>query len=334
MHQPEYRADLTGERPLPDLDLRPLSTGELLDRVFFLYRARIMLFLVIALVPAILGLVSNGLQLLLTGSLRPAHNGGLNAAAVTATLIYSLLVFGSAVLILAGYAISQAATTRLVSQLYLQGSGEPKQALRAAWPHTPRYIGIELWKAWSIMWLPTVFALAGSLLLALRQPLAGGGILFLALPALVYGFIAYLRNSLAIPASVIEGLGVRAAMRRTKQLVAGRKWRIFLLYLLMALLYVVAFAVQSPLILLVAHTKAVTQHSVAVGLQLLVSFGVTLLLAPIPSISLCLFYFDERVRREAFDIDFLLRGSAAAQSPAASGPVQEESLGTSQAGNA
>ncbi len=77
------------------------------------------------------------------------------------------------------------------------------------------------------------------------------------------------------------------------------------------MLYGVAFAIQAPLLLFVAHVKAPTQHTFAIGLQLLLSFAVSLLLSPIASIALCLFYFDERVRREGFDIDFLLRGSDA-----------------------
>ena len=298
------------QSPLPALDLRPLSTGELLDRVFFLYRSRILLFLVIALVPACLGLLSNGAQLLLPHSAQARGSSG-SLAYTTRSIGPALAVLVSALLALAGYAISQAATTRMVSDIYLGNAGEPARALRAAWPHTLRYIGIELWKAWSAMWLPLLFFAAGFAAIPMHQRVVGGILISLGVAALVYGVIAYLRNSLAIPASVIEDLKVRPAMRRTKNLVDGRKWRIFLLYLLLLLLYVVAGVVQSPLLLLVAHTKAPTQHAVAIALQLALAFVIALLLSPVASIALCLFYFDERVRREAFDIDFLLRGAEA-----------------------
>ena len=304
----EFGAGARAQHPLPALDLRPLSTGELLDRVFFLYRSRILLFLVIALVPACLGLVSNGAQLLLPHSAQVHRRGTFYA---TGSIAQGLTLLFSSLLVLAGYAISQAATTRLVAQLYLSGTGEPVQALRAAWPRTLHYIGIELWKAWSAMWLPLLFFVAGFAAIPLRQRMVGGVLIFLGVAAMVYGAIAYLRNSLAIPAAVIENLKVRAAMRRTKHLVDGRKWRIFLLYLLLLLLYVVAGVVQSPLLLLIAHTHRAAQHAVALGLQLALAFVIALLLSPVASIALCLFYFDERVRREAFDIDFLLRGSEA-----------------------
>ena len=311
MNPPEWNPGTPAQPPLPALDLRPLSTGELLDRVFFLYRSRILLFLVIALVPACLGLLSNGAQLLLPHA--QVHRSGSQGALAQATsgIGPSLAVLFSSLLVLAGYAISQAATTRLVTQIYLGGTGEPGKALRDAWPHTLRYIGIELWKAWSAIWLPMLFFVAGASAIALRQRILGGIVIFLGVAALVFGVIAYLRNSLAIPAAVVENLKVRAAMRRTKALVDGRKGRIFLLYLLLMLLYVVAGVVQSPLLLLVAHTKAPVQHATALAIQLALAFVIAALLSPVASIALCLFYFDERVRREAFDIDFLLRGSAA-----------------------
>lgn len=43
-------------------DLRPLSTGEVLDRIFSLYRSRFMLFAGIAIVAAIVRLVVSGIQ--------------------------------------------------------------------------------------------------------------------------------------------------------------------------------------------------------------------------------------------------------------------------------
>ena len=226
----------------------------------------------------------------------------MHAASVT-----GVLLFVSYVSVMVGYAVLQAATTKLVAQLYLTGASQPAQALRAALPRVLRYIGIELWKSWSLIWSSVLVLSLGFGLIAFRQRVVGGLFLFLALPAIVYGVVAYLRNSLAVPASVIENLPVRAAMRRSKALVSGRKWRIFLLYLLLVLLYFIAFAVQSPVLVYLAKAQAPVQHVVATALMLALSFVVALLISPVASIALCLFYFDERVRREAIDIDFLLR---------------------------
>lgn len=309
MDQGEWNAGSTAQMPLPTLALRPLSTGELLDRVFFLYRARFSHFLILSLVPAVLGLLTNAMQQLFRPA-RVASSSG--AAAMHAASVTGVLLFVSYVSVMVGYAVLQAATTKLVAQLYLTGASQPAQALRAALPRVLRYIGIELWKSWSLIWSSVLVLSLGFGLIAFRQRVVGGLFLFLALPAIVYGVVAYLRNSLAVPASVIENLPVRAAMRRSKALVSGRKWRIFLLYLLLVLLYFIAFAVQSPVLVYLAKAQAPVQHVVATALMLALSFVVALLISPVASIALCLFYFDERVRREAFDIDFLLRGPDAA----------------------
>jgi hypothetical protein len=325
------------QSPLPSLDLRPLSTGELLDRVFFLYRSRLLVFMTIALVPTAISFVGQLLGYLLRPHVAPGT--GTSVLVVYTNAVSSLgpsLV--TSFLVLFGYALAQAATTRVVSQLYLEGQALPGAALKASLPHLWRYVGIELWKVWSAMWLPiaaaTVVLIPIALAPRLAVPLGIVGFCVAAL-SLVYSVIAYIRNSLGIPASVVEALPVRQAMRRSKQLVAGRKVRIFLLYLLLMLLYLVALGIQSPFLILLTHTKAPTQQAVAMALELGVATLISLFLTPIASIALCLFYFDERVRREGFDIDFLLRGPAAAgrglASPSA--PLSDPQFESPQAGS-
>jgi uncharacterized membrane protein len=145
-----------------------------------------------------------------------------------------------------------------------------------------------------------------------------------ALGSFVYGIIAYIRNSLAIPAAVMENLTVRAAMRRSKVLVAGRKGRIFLLGLLMIALYMVAGVLQMPFALLILHSRSAEQVLVQV-ISLLVAFLCSSLIGPVAAIALCLFYIDERVRREAFDIEFLMdktsTGAGAAAGDATTEPA-------------
>jgi hypothetical protein len=320
------------------MEMRPLSTGELLDRTFYLYRSRILLFLAIALVPSAISFLGQLFGLVLLHP-RPLNTNIGTAAFVqsfTASLGPTLV---TDVLILFGYAVSQAATMRLVSQLYLEGQGYPDRALKQCLPLTLRYVGIEMWKVWSAMWFFVVLFVPIAIFAATaakEQMNKGISILILLLfipVAMVYGVIAYIRNSLAVAASVVEDLPIRAAMRRSKQLVAGRKIRIFLLFLLLLLLYTVGLAVQSPLFLLVAKAKAPVQHTVAMVLTIGVSALVSMFLTPVASIALCLFYFDERVRREGFDIDFLLHGAAAALPQPPAGLASATRATPSEAGN-
>jgi hypothetical protein len=48
---------------------------------------------------------------------------------------------------------------------------------------------------------------------------------------------------------------------------------------------------------------------------LTISFVTSVLISPIGSIAICLIYFDERVRREGFDIEFLMNRSAPIEEP-------------------
>jgi membrane-anchored glycerophosphoryl diester phosphodiesterase (GDPDase) len=141
-----------------------------------------------------------------------------------------------------------------------------------------------------------------------------GLLVFFAFGSLIYGLIAYIRNSLAIPAAVMEDLDVRRAMRRSKQLVAGRKGRIFLLLLLLFALYCVAGTLQFPFALLLLHSRS-AEHIIGQFISLLLAFLCGSLIGPVASIALCLFYIDERVRREAFDIEFLMNKTSPAAAP-------------------
>src|SRR5208283_3400480 len=94
--------------------LRPMSTGELLDRTFMLYRKNFLLFVGIATVGPAAYLV---FQLLTIGSaVLPAANPRHTTTAL-ASLSFGL-IFGFVVM-LAGMAISQAATVKAVAAVHL-----------------------------------------------------------------------------------------------------------------------------------------------------------------------------------------------------------------------
>jgi hypothetical protein len=288
-------------------DLRPLSVGEILDRVFSLYRSHFWFF---AGLSAASAGVNAGIGIL---RLIYMHFATLTVASPS----YALIVGGSTILqsglYLIAYSLTLAATTFAVNAFYL---GQPTSlgvALTVARQIWLRCLGISIWQTWSAMWAFLLLLLPIFLIPGMRGTAAGiavGLFLFVGfLAGLAYGLIAYLRNSLALPAAVIENLRVRAAMRRSKNLATGRVGRIFLLLLLVYVLWMVATVIQLPFILLAARAHAAEQL-VMQGIILSVNFIVTTVVGPIAAIGLCLFYFDERVRREGFDIEMLLRGAS------------------------
>jgi hypothetical protein len=309
-----FSSDPNSAPPSPPrgYDLRPLSVGEILDRIFALYRSHFWFF---AGLSAASAGVNAGIGIL---RLIYMHFATLTVASPS----YPLIVGGSTILqsglYLIAYSLTLAATTFAVNAFYLGQHTSLGVALTVARHTWLRCLGISIWQTWSAMWAFLFLLLPIFLIPGIRGPAAGiavGLFLFVGfLAGLAYGVIAYLRNSLALPAAVIENIGVRAAMRRSKNLATGRIGRIFLLLLLVYVLWMVATVIQLPFVFLAARAHAAAQL-VMQGVILSVNFIVTTVVGPIAAIGLCLFYFDERVRREGFDIEMLLRDASASTTP-------------------
>jgi hypothetical protein len=310
--------------PLARYELRPLSVGEILDRIFSLYRAHFWFFVGLS---ALAAAVSAG-----TGILRLVyqHFSGITAASPSFVLINGVIGLVQAVLYLVAYSVTLAATTSAVHSLYLGNPTSLQMALATARKMWLRCLGISFWQAWSGMWV-TLFLVVPMVTLAfLNRPalviLLGIGVF----ASVIYGVIAYLRNSLAVPAAVIEDLGVRAAMRRSKRLAAGSIGRIFLMLLLFYVLMMVAGLIEAPLAFIILRSPA-AERLIMQALILAINFIATSIVGPIAAIGLCLFYFDERIRREGFDIEMLLHGTQIPPTPVPLAPAFTMSTDISEA---
>jgi len=289
--------------------MRPLSTGELLDRTFAIYRSRFWLFAGIASVSGAVQLVANAFNLLEQHML--VNRYGFHAGKIGTSIgtMVGVLLFFLAV------SVTQAATVHALSEVYLGRGATVGDSLRATIGFWYRYLGIATWQGWSAIWVAVVVALPAVVFLVPRFGLrslawVGGVILFVAIVGGgVYGAIAYLRNSLGIPAAVVEQLTVRESMRRSKALTSGAKGRIFVVLLIATVLYWVAGAIQMPMLIFIARAP-LQPHVVAQAVILATSFVAHTLVSPVALIGLSLVYFDQRVRLEAFDLVMLLGGEA------------------------
>jgi len=283
-------------------ELRPLTTGEILDRTFFLYRSDFWLYVGLSSIAAGVSVVAS------IGKITYFHLNGMVVSSPKALVASGIFSIIEAVLYFAVYSVTHAATVFAVSSIYLGEQTSMRRTLDAVRGHWARYCLIALWQSWSAGWIFALLIVPVAVMGRLGLKNLNGllvALVFGAMGGLVYGVVAYLRNSLAIPAAVMEDLPVRRAMRRSKQLVAGRKGRIFLLLLLLLALYFVAGALQFPFALLLLRSRS-AEHVVGQALSLGVVFLCSALIGPVASIALSLFYIDERVRREAFDIEFLM----------------------------
>jgi hypothetical protein len=301
-------------------ELRPLTTGEILDRTFFLYRSNFWLYVGLASIAAgasVLSSIGKLAYLHFNAPMLPSSPKAMIASGVI-TILGTLLYF-------AVYSVTHAATVSAVSSIYLgeeTSMGAAFSAVRRRWV---RYCLISLWQSWSGGWMFVLLIAPVVLIPVLGLKNLNGLVALLvafALASFVYGIIAYIRNSLAIPAAVMENLKVRAAMRRSKVLVAGRKGRIFLLGLLMIALYMVAGVMQMPFALLILHSRS-AEHILVQIISLLVAFLCSSLIGPVAAIALCLFYIDERVRKEGFDIEFLMNKTSVGAGAAAGDATAE-----------
>jgi len=253
--------------------LRPLSTSELLDRTFHLYRNNFLVFVGIMAIPQ---LVVLALQLG-TATLIWEHSvAGIGAAVLLASITA----------VLAGYLaaeISHAATIMAVSNLHLD---------------RPASIGSAFSSARSSMFRVIVMSIV--ILIAVSFAL-----IFLIVPG-IYLALAW---SLAIPVTVLEG-GWFSSLSRSKALTKGSRWRIFLIYLLIILLSLVVSAVLQFALLLSIQLFGVhdrtTILAITRAMQSVGSFLSTSLVGPLATIALTLIYYDLRVRKEGFDLQLMM----------------------------
>lgn len=252
---------------------RPLSLGELLDRTFQLYRNHFLLFVGIAAVSYLPRFVVSEVLLILT------RGSG------TATTRAGLTLFGTfvgVILALVAVAACQASTVTAVSVVYLG------QKI-TVWGSYSRILGL----------IPRVILVMIGLGIGI-----GIGLILLVVP----GIILALMWALTIPVVVLENADLREALSRSSELTKGHRGRVFMIYLLfMILTYVTFFVLESPVIALVATKgpRAVVGAGVAT-LTSALSLIAECLVTPLMTIAISLMYYDERVRKEAFDIHFMM----------------------------
>jgi hypothetical protein len=253
--------------------LRPLTTGQLLDRTFQTYRQNFTLFAGISALPATCVLV---LQVLL---LTVTTKGGSNPVAVAAMAGVIGLVF--IVVNMVATAISTAATTFGVSDINL----DKPTSISACFGRVKGKIGRVVYT---------------SIELGLR---IGVGLILLIVPGVYWAG----KYGLAVPSVVLEDIKAKDAFKRSAALTKDSIGRIIVIYFLTTILTLVFTIGMSAAIGAVVPTLAKSAGTItAQAFNLVVSAIITMLVTPILSIALTLAYYDQRVRKEAFDIENLM----------------------------
>jgi hypothetical protein len=289
--------------------LRPMSTGEILDRTFNLYRNNFLLFAGIAVVPPALMLV---VQLIQAGMVATPGHPRAAGAGLTAVGGVGVMVGWFAYLV--GMAVAHAATVFAVSAVHLERTttiGESYGRVRGRYGRVVWVlVQASLRAFWPVFVLIMVVAFGAGLIAAAKggpPPAALAIVLVLLVVAsFVVGIVLYLRYALAVPACVLEDIKASAAIKRSVTLSAGSRGQIFVIYFLMAVItYIVMFVFLIPATFLAAFF-AKGSPAVATLAGGLAGFLAGALAGPIATIALSLVYFDQRVRKEAFDLQLMM----------------------------
>ena len=304
--------------------LRPLTLGEILDRTAELYRSN---FPLLAGISSVYG----GILLVLSLVQIAAQRGALAMHMKTGLIVVSvagLLILWLAIFIAGGLAM--AANTRAVGWVHL---GEPASigaAYRATLPRTGRYLWL-MTITYFRAWIPCVLvygAYAAVILVYIRPTglltphaappapktmlifLASSVVfLFLLVGSLVYGIIMSLRYSLAVPACTVENLKAREAISRSIQLSKGSRGRIFMLGLLALIIQLGLTGLTQGFFLVVGiKNHGVLPIWMSVVQQFL-AFLTNTFVQPIYATGFTLFYYDQRVRKEGYDIERMMHAA-------------------------
>jgi hypothetical protein len=248
--------------------LRPLSLGQILDETFNIYRNNFVLFVTISAIPNSIVLV---LQL---GSKLAAQNSS-EPNSLLAALGGLVAVFAS----LFATSLVTAATTLGVSDIYLETPTTAASCFSRVSDKVMRVLGVSI---------------AVGLIIIV-------GIILLVVPGIYWAGL----YGLAVPAVVLENIAPGQGLKRSSTLTSGSVGRVIVVYFLAAILaFIMALVLRT---ILSAVGLAFGNHGIAKeAWDQVIATITTILFGPISAIAITLTYYDQRIRREAFDISHMM----------------------------
>ena len=305
--------------------LRPLSLAEILDRTAQLYRSRFLVFLGISTIPAGTIFVFAAAIFAFIAWMGQNSRNGASVADVFVWVFLALVALLVLPIGLAASSLGAAAMSDASARIFLGEAITIRNSYRNVWKRGWRYLGLYTLQGLVIVGVPAIVFLAGMVAMIAgkvkgyatgdNSPVFGG-LMFL-LMVILGGFAVWmlLQFCLVFPAAVVEQASAWTALKRGVRLSQGTRGRILVLYILgLVLNWMLTWAVTFVVIITVAMIPSLQgqKHSEAVGMIMMFSlygsyFAVKALIKPIYGIALTIFYFDQRIRKEAFDIEWLMQ---------------------------
>ncbi|HEY6273357.1 MAG TPA: hypothetical protein VIX19_15360 [Terriglobales bacterium] len=320
-----------------DAALRPLTTSQVLDRTFQLYKKNFLLFVGIAVVGPGLTLLASLILLVFMGTPVMPDPKSFDPAFLRTFFVRIAVNAVIGIIVLAiGNAIATGATIHAVSMVHLGKT----TTIRESYQKIKSIFWRILWvivRIFFIAWAPFVGAYVLLIVAAIGLPLllrsagaASAAMIGLVMSAFlgligifgafIWAVFAYCRYALAVPACTVEGLPAKYAMIRSKFLSHGSFWRIFCIFALTVLLGIGLTSILQMPAFFFANPFAMKAGPMSTGYLFFAQLGEFLgktLAGPVATIAIALVYYDERVRKEAFDLQLMMESLSPDRSQAA-----------------
>jgi hypothetical protein len=298
-----------------------MNLGEILDRTFQIYRSRFLVFFGIAAIPSLM-MATVGLTWRLLGvlDLQPTVSADLRtplrelASWLADENLKSYL-----------YCLVSPWITFLASRAFMQEAPPARAAISMC---------ISRWRSWlglaAIAWVMLYFPLGILNRLALEQQATASaaslilndtsarmlqvGAILLFLSQWVVRSLMSVALGPSVPAWTLEGLSVPSAIRRGWQITKDCRVRILASWFAIAAIQIILHIVLSSagaiiLRVLSGFTQLKAYFWTYQALVLLPTTGSSILIAPVFPIAITLFYYDQRIRREGYDIERLMESA-------------------------
>ena len=295
--------------PTETVQLRPLGVGDIIDGVLRMYRQRPWLFLTLAAIPNLISvLIAEGARLLWPNEfvdfdqlafvndpqLFLQQFRDLSAGRPGDTIVFFISLIPQS--------FSIAALTFAAANTYLGRRVSVGSALR---------VGVEdllrvLFTFVVIVIVGAIVYIAAIVVSTLPAAFTRIGILsFLIVIAAVVVPIWLIASLVLAPTiAAMEDSNPFSAMRRAMRLIAGSRWRVIGLLVLLFIVQIVLSTLLASVFLAAFAAQSTAGQIAAV----LVSAAATILWEPLPWATLALFYFDMRIRKEAYDLQIAAEG--------------------------
>ena len=273
--------------------LRPKSAIEIVDTAFSIWRQNIgqMTIIGIAATVPVIAAIALGL-----GSMMPGFGRSLDEAKIASMLPMMLLVI---VLVVLWVAVVDGAMTLAAGDAYHGRHVSAADSLRAAVSKGGTLVLSNLLR----MILLMVVATVGAIAVGVSAAASGGLAVLLGIVVFVGVMLFFARMFATTNAVVFENSSATESVSRSMTLSKDSAWRIF------------------GVIVLVYVVLMVAQFAIGMAVQLVVSFMlrspviaslignvIGALLYPFLSIALMVLYFDQRIRKEGYDLDVMSSG--------------------------